>query len=88
MLTSVRLIATKGAIAKSLVPSTVSGYPAVRDTELGHPTFKIQVTIPARTSSEIAIHLSVPSASCAPHVRIQPLTDAVTSIVAVPACSK
>jgi hypothetical protein len=85
MLTSVRLIATKGAVLKSAIANG-QRVPIIRGTELGHPTFEIQVAIPPGKSGELTIHLSEPTSPGAPRVPVQPLVDTVTPVVSVPAC--
>ena len=85
MLTSVRLIATKGAVLKSAIANG-QRVPIIRGTELGHPTFEIQVAIPPGKSGELTIHLSEPTSSGAPRVPVQPLVDTVTPVVSVPTC--
>jgi hypothetical protein len=87
MLTSVRLIATKGALLKSAV---VNGQrvPVIRGMERGHPTFEIQVAIPPGKSGELAIHLTEPTAAGAARVPIQPLVDPVAPVVLVPMCTR
>ncbi|MDT5068690.1 MAG: hypothetical protein QOK02_4845, partial [Mycobacterium sp.] len=85
MLTSVRLIATKGAVLKSAI-SNGQRVPIIRGTELGHPTFEVQVAIPPGKSGELTIHLSEPTSPGAPRVPIQPLVDTVAPVVSVPAC--
>jgi hypothetical protein len=86
MLTSVRLVATKGAVLKSAI---VNGQrvPVIRGTELGHPTFEIQVAIPPGKSGELAIHLTEPVTAGEPKAPIQPLVDAVTPVISVPTCT-
>jgi hypothetical protein len=85
MVTSVRLIATKGA---KLVSAIADGrrVPIFSNTERGHPTFEVQVAIPPGKSGELSFHLSEPTSPGAPRVPIQPLVDNVTPVVSVPAC--
>jgi len=85
MLTSVRLIATKGAVLKSAI-SSGQRVPIIRRAELGHPTFEVQVAIPPGQSGELTIHLSEPTSPGAPRVPVQPLVDSVAPVVSVPAC--
>jgi hypothetical protein len=87
MVTSVRLIATKGAVLKSALANG-QRVPVIRGTELGHPTFEVQVAIPPGKSGELAIHLTEPTSGGTPRVPIQPLIDAVTPVVSVPDCSR
>jgi hypothetical protein len=86
MLTSVRLIATKGAVLKSALANG-QRVPVIRGTELGHPTFEVQVAIPPGKSGELTIHLAEPTSPGTPRVPIQPLLDTVTPVVLVPACA-
>jgi uncharacterized protein DUF4012 len=87
MVTSVRLVATKGA---SLISALANGQrvPAIPGTERGHPTFEIQVAIPPGKSGELSFRLSEPTSPGAPRVPIQPLVDSVDPVISVPECSK
>jgi hypothetical protein len=87
MLTSVRLIATKGAVLKSALANN-QRVPVIRGTELGHPTFEVQVAIPPGKSGELTIHLAEPTSPGTPGVPIQPLLDTVTPVISVPECLK
>lgn len=86
MLTSVMLIATKGAELAGAVANG-QNVPVARGTERGRPTFEMQVGIPRGTSGEIKFLLSEPTSAGAPRVPIQPLIDNVTPVVSVPECS-
>jgi len=86
MLTSVRLVATKGAILTSALANG-QRVPVFRATEVGHPTFEVQVAIPPGQSGELTFHLSEPTSPGAARVPIQPLVDSVAPKVSVPACS-
>jgi hypothetical protein len=86
MVTSVRLIATKGAILTSALANG-QRVPVFRDTERGHPTFEVQVAIPPGQSGGLTFHLSEPTSPGTPRVPIQPLVDAVAPLVSVPVCS-
>ena len=86
MVTSVRLIATKGAKILA-VTSEGKSVPAVVHQERGHPTFEVQVVIPSGQSGELVFRLSEPTSPGAPRVPIQPLIDAVAPRVSVPACA-
>jgi hypothetical protein len=86
MLTSVRLVATKGATVTSTLAND-QRVPSFRGTERGHPTFEVQVAIPPGQSGVLTFHLSEPTAPGAPRVPIQPLVDAVTPVVSVPECT-
>ncbi len=87
MLTSVRLIATKGA---TLVGAFSNGQkiPVFTGTDRGHPTFEIQVAIPPRQSGELTFRLAEPTAPGAARVPAQPLIDATAPTVAVPECTQ
>jgi hypothetical protein len=86
MLTSVRLVATKGAVLKSAIAND-QRVPVFSGTERGHPTFEVQVAIPPGQSGELTFHLTEPTSAGAPRVPIQPLVDTVTPVVSVPVCS-
>jgi hypothetical protein len=86
MLSSVRLLATKGA---QLVSATADGnrVPVFTNNERGHPSFEVQVAIPPGRSGELTFHLSEPTFSGSARVPIQPLVDTVIPDVSVPECS-
>ncbi|MGV0795808.1 hypothetical protein ABQF26_02505, partial [Mycolicibacterium elephantis] len=86
MLTSVTLVATKGAELAGAIANG-QNVPVSRGTERGHPTFEMQVGIPRGTSGEIKFLLSEPTSSGSPRVPIQPLIDDVTPVMSVPECS-
>lgn len=85
MLTSVRLVATKGATLVSVI-SNGRRVPAFTGSERGHPTFEVQVAIPPGKSGELSFHLSEPTIPGAPRVPIQPLVDTVIPAISVPEC--
>jgi hypothetical protein len=85
MVTSVRLVATKGAVLNA-VTSGDKAVPAIVRTERGHPTFEVQVVIPPGQSGELVFRLTEPTAPGVPRVPVQPLIDTVTPRVSVPAC--
>ncbi|RUP27206.1 MAG: DUF4012 domain-containing protein [Mycolicibacterium sp.] len=87
MLTSVRLVATKGA---ALVGAFSNGQqiPVFTGTDRGHPTFEIQVAIPPRQSGELVFRLSEPTTPGAARVPAQPLIDTAAPTVAVPECTQ
>ncbi|WP_293235315.1 DUF4012 domain-containing protein [Mycolicibacterium sp.] len=87
MLTSVRLIATQGAVLNSALANN-QRVPVFRGIERGHPTFEVQVAIPPGKSGELTIHLTEPTSPGAPFVPVQPLVDTVTPTVSVPECSR
>ncbi len=86
MLTSVRLLGTKGA---ELVSALSNGQqvPVYSSTERGHPSFEVQVAIPPGKSGELSFRLSEPTSAGEPRVPIQPLVDIVNPKVSVPECS-
>ena len=85
MVTSVRLLATKGAEVESLLSNGERGS-FFEATERGHPVFEVQVAIPPEKSGELIFRLSEPTVSGEPRVPIQPLVDDVVPIVSVPEC--
>jgi hypothetical protein len=86
MVTSVRLLATKGAKLVSVI-SDGQRVPFYADTERGHPSFEVQVAIAPGKSGELTFHLSEPTSPGTPRVPIQPLVDTVTPVVSVPTCA-
>lgn len=86
MLTSVRLLTTKGADVISVLANgkrtRVFGA-----TERGHPTFESQVAIPPGQTVELIFRLSEPTNPGAARVPVQPLVDDVTPKVSVPTCT-
>lgn len=86
MVSSVRLIATKGA---KLLSVTANGkrIAAIPRTDNGHPSFEVQIAIPPGMSGDIAFRLSEPTSDGNPTMQVQPLVDQVNPKVAVPACS-
>ncbi len=87
MVSSVRLLATKGA---TLVSALADGQKVVvfPATERGHPSFEVQVALPPGKSGEVSFRLSEPTSSGAPRVPIQPLRDTGPPVISVPECSK
>jgi hypothetical protein len=85
MLTSVRLLATKGANLMS-VTSNGERTQAIQHVENGHPSFEVQVAIPPGQSGELTFRLREPTAPGQPRVPTQPLFDEVTPRVSVPTC--
>lgn len=85
MVSSVRLIATKGA---KLVGLTANGErtAAISKVERGHPAFEVQVVIPPGQSGELVFQLSEPTSAGEASVPIQPLIDDVKPVIEVPAC--
>ena len=87
MLTSVRLVGTKGATLTSVVADGQK-VPVFTGSERGHPTFEVQVFVPPGKSGELTFHLSEPVSAGIARVPVQPLVDDVVPIVSVPECVK
>lgn len=87
MVTSLRVIATKGARLMS-VTSNGNKTSAITHVENGHPSFEVQVAIPPGQSGEVTFRLSEPTAPGAPRVPVQPLIDDVEPSVSVPECQR
>ncbi len=85
MVSSVRLLATKGAEVVSLLSNGERGS-FFEATERGRPGFEVQVAIPPGKSGELSFRLSEPTSPGAPRVPIQPLVDNVTPVISVPEC--
>ncbi len=87
MLTSVRLLTTKGADVLSVLANgkrtRVFG-----STERGHPSFESQVAIPPGKTVELTFRLTEPTAAGAARVPVQPLAGNVNPKVSVPTCSR
>lgn len=86
-ITSVRLFATKGAELSSAILNG-DRVPAIKNVELGHPVFEVQVIIPPGQSADISYQLSEPTVPGSPRVPSQALVETVTPKVAVPECAK
>jgi hypothetical protein len=86
MITSIRLIGTKGATLKSAFANN-QRVPVFQGVERGHPTFEVQVAIPAGKSGDLVFNLSEPSAPGVARVPVQPLADTPSITVSVPPCS-
>lgn len=87
MLTSVRLVATKGATLVG-VYSNGQKIPAFTGTDRGHPTFEVQVAIPPRQSGELTFQLSEPTHPGVAQVPDQPLLTTTAPTVDVPECNQ
>jgi hypothetical protein len=87
MLTSVRLLTTKGADVISVLANgqrtRVFG-----SMERGHPSFESQVAIPPGKTIELTFRLTEPTSPGEARVPVQPLADAVTPKVSVPTCAR
>ena len=86
MVTSVRVITTKGATLMS-VTSNGERTSAIRNTENGHPSFEVQVAIPPGKSGELSFRISEPTSPGLPQLPVQPLIDNPSTVVDVPTCS-
>ncbi|MCH9731779.1 MAG: DUF4012 domain-containing protein [Actinomycetia bacterium] len=87
MVSSVRLLATKGSEVVSLLSNGERGA-FFESTERGRPVYEVQVAIPPGESGELSFRLSEPTSPGAPRVPIQPLVDNITPVVSVPECSE
>ncbi len=85
MVSSVRVIATKGA---KLISVTSDGErtTAIAHVENGRPSFEVQVVIPPGTSGELTFRLSEPTSPGAARVPVQPLIDTPPVKLEVPTC--
>lgn len=86
MLTSVRLLATKGAQLIGVLANDTR-IRVFGATELGHPSFEAQVAIPPGKTAVLTFRLSEPTAPGEARVPVQPLIDNVTPTVLVPTCT-
>lgn len=87
MLTSVRLVATKGAkLAGAFSNGQQIGVFTGADRD--HPTFEIQVAIPPRQSGELTFRLSEPTVPGIAQVPPQPLVDQTAPMIKVPECTQ
>jgi hypothetical protein len=85
MVTSVRVLATKGARLLG-VTSDGKRASAIVHSENGRPSYEVQVAIPPGQSGELSFRLSEPTAPGVPRVPVQPLVDNVVPKVSVPEC--
>ena len=86
MVTSVRILATKGARLISVLANG-ERTTAITNTERGRPSFEVQVVIPPGKSGKLTFRLSEPTSPGEARVPVQPLVDKVIPRVGVPACS-
>ena len=86
MLTSVRLVATKGAQVIGVLANDTK-IRVFGATERGHPSFEAQVAIPPGKTAVLTFRLSEPTAPGQARVPVQPLIDNVTPTVLVPTCT-
>lgn len=87
MVTSIRVIATKGAKLMS-VTSNGDRTSAITHAENGHPSFEVQVAIPPGQRGDVTFRLSEPTSPGAARVPVQPLIDNVNPNVSVPECRR
>ena len=83
---SVRLLATKGAILENVTSNGERILPNVETVERGRPSFEVQVVIPPGQSGELVFQLSEPIVPGQADVPVQPLVDNPVPEVSVPAC--
>lgn len=86
MLTSVRLVATRGAQLIGVLANDTR-IRVFGATERGHPSFEAQVAIPPGKTAVLTFRLSEPTAPGEARVPVQPLIDNVTPTVLVPTCT-
>jgi hypothetical protein len=86
MLTSVRLLATKGAQLIGVLANDTR-IRVFGASELGHPSFEAQVAIPPGKTAVLTFRLSEPTAPGEARVPVQPLIGNVTPTVLVPTCT-
>lgn len=85
MLTSVRLLATKGAQVIGVLANDTR-IRVFGAAERGHPSYEAQVAIPPGKTAVLTFRLSEPTAPGEARVPVQPLIDNVTPTVLVPTC--
>jgi Sec-independent protein translocase protein TatA len=86
MVSSVRVLATKGAELVNLTSNGTRVVPNRENVERGHPSFEIFVVIPPGESGELVFQLSEPIVPGEADVPVQPLIDTPRPKVSVPAC--
>ncbi|MDT5014072.1 MAG: hypothetical protein QOD39_232 [Mycobacterium sp.] len=86
MLTSVRLLATKGAKLVGVLANDTR-IRVFGAAERGHPSFEAQVAIPPGKTAVLTFRLSEPTAPGEARVPVQPLIGDVTPKVSVPTCT-
>jgi hypothetical protein len=86
MVSSIRVLATKGAELVNLTSNGQRVVPNRESVERGHSSFEIFVVIPPGESGELVFQLSEPVVSGDARVPIQPLIDNPEPKVSVPAC--
>jgi hypothetical protein len=86
MVSSVRVLATKGAELVNLTSNGERVVPNRESVERGHPSFEVFVVIPPGESGELVFQLSEPVVPGEATVPVQPLVDNPEPKVSVPAC--
>ena len=86
MVSSVRLLATKGAELVNLTSNGERIVPSRENSERGHPSFEVFVVIPPGQSGELVFQLSEPIVPGEARVPVQPLIDNPKPKVSVPVC--
>jgi hypothetical protein len=86
MISSVKLLATKGATLTSVTANGEKILPNREVVERGRSSFEVQVVIPPGQSGELSFQLEEPTSPGEARVPVQPLIDNVTPRVSVPTC--
>ncbi len=86
MVSSVRVLATRGAELVNLTSNGERVVPNRESVERGHPSFEIFVVVPPGESGELVFQLSEPVVPGEATVQVQPLVDNPEPKVSVPAC--
>ena len=87
MLTSVRLLATKGAQVMSVTANDTK-IRVFGATERGHPSFEAQVAISPGKTAVLTFRLTEPTAPGKARVPLQPMVGSVDPVISVPECLK
>jgi hypothetical protein len=87
MVSSVRLLATKGATLQNVTSNGERIVPNIETVERGRPSFEVQVAIPPGQSGELTFQLEEPTAPGAPRFPMQPLIDQPRPKLSVAQCS-
>jgi hypothetical protein len=86
MVSSVRLLATKGATLQNVTSNGERIVPNVETVERGRSSFEVQVAIPPGESGELTFQLEEPTAPGAPRFPVQPLIDQPRPKLSVAQC--
>lgn len=84
-LSSVSLVATKGATLKGAIANGQK-IPVFIGSDRGHPVFEVQVAIPRGDTVDVKFLLDEPSSPGPARVPVQPLIDSVVPVISVPEC--